>query len=295
MSELNKFNFVARVDLVNCLFIFFCCFLRGLIEKTRRWNWHFVASRLASLLASMESREFLCLRWDGEDWIYKWRGTGAVNSHPYWRPRILEEISGLFLFRYTPVSGDTIVDIGVENGDEIPLFCRLAGSSGRVIAIEADPACCRRLHKLKNLLELSNLEIFEMAVGSSAGQVKFSQDLGSLSNRIVKDCSEERKVVTVPMNTLQQILIDAKISKVNFLKVNIEGAEKEMLKGMPVDFPMENVCISCHDFIAPSLQTYTQVYSWLESNGYEVTRWEPEDHRRPWQNYYLYGEQQKQH
>ena len=64
-----------------------------------------------------------------------------------------------------PNQNEIIVDIGVENGSEIPEFCKAVGASGKVIAVEADPSCCRRIKKLKKILNLNNLTIIEHAVG----------------------------------------------------------------------------------------------------------------------------------
>jgi FkbM family methyltransferase len=263
--------------------------LRALAQRAHKLGWYVVAGVFATLAASLETRQWVRLRWDGEDWIYRWAGSVAVNSHPFWRPAVVEELRRLFLYKYNPIEGDTIVDVGVENGDEIPLFCGMVGPRGRVIAIEADPSCCRRVRKLKGHLGLDNLEVVEAAVGAHNGVVKFSQDLGSQSNQVLQSDSSARHMIEVPVRTLASILAEHKITKVDLLKANIEGAETEMLKGLPRTNLVRHVCISCHDFKAPSLRTYDTVYSWLTSNAYAVDKVHPEDPRRPWVNYYLYG------
>lgn len=275
---------------MTCLNAYVKCVLRRLTDRAIRKHRYTIAGALASLLASIETRQRFRLRWDGEDWIYSWRTGGAVNSHPFWRPRTIDELLLIFLFHYKLSSGDTIVDVGVENGDEIPSFCQMVGPLGRVIAIEADPACCRRLRKLKDHLSLGNLTIVAAAVGAADGFAEFSQDLASFANQVVRAKSETRQTIRVPMRTLSNILGDEGLETVQFLKVNIEGAEVELLQGMPRNVKIVHVCISCHDFIGPSLQTFATVHAWLAGNGYQVTRMSPEDHRRPWQNYYLYGQ-----
>lgn len=275
---------------MKCLLACVQCVLRGLINRFAKSRWYTIAGVLASWRASIEGRQRFRLRWDGEDWVYSWRTGGAVHAHPYWRPGIINELLHIFLFNYKLSNGDTIVDVGVENGDEIPSLCQMVGPSGRVIAIEADPACCRRLRKLKHILNLNNLMIIHAAVGRADGFAEFSQDLDSLANRVVRGQPETRQTTRVPMRTLSSILSEEGLKAVQFLKVNIEGAEVELLQGMPVGVRIEHVCISCHDFIAPSLQTFETVHAWLVGNDYQVTRMSPEDHRRPWQNYYLYGQ-----
>ena len=91
--------------------------------------------------------------------IYIWKNSAAVSSVNFYNPQLNYSDLDLFLFKYKPKIGDIIVDVGVANGSEIPEFCKLVGTNGKVLAIEADPACCRRLKKLKTILKLDNLLI----------------------------------------------------------------------------------------------------------------------------------------
>jgi FkbM family methyltransferase len=272
-----------------CFSQFFLCLLRSLTRRLLDHRAHGAAGWFASLLASRESGTWMRLRWDGEDWIYRWRGGGAVHAHPFWRPAIVEELRALFLHRYQPTQGEVIVDVGVENGDEIPLFCERVGPGGRVIAIEADPTCCRRLRKLKDLLRLDVLEIVPAAVGARDGEVIFSQHLGTLANRISAVPFVQPGAIVVPQRKLPGLLAERSITRVDYLKVNIEGAELALLDGLEGSLPARHVCISCHDFLSPSLQTYREVTDWLQRHGFECSSFTPEDPTRPWQNYYVYA------
>ena len=264
--------------------------LKSLAEALSAWRLYRLAGAAASLLASMRIAGRSSVTWDGDDWIYKWGKTGAVHSSPTYNPKNNMTNVALFFHAYVPADGDTIVDVGVENGEEIPAFCAQAGKNGRVLAIEADPACCRRLRKLKALLRLENLVIIEAAVGESSGQMFFTQDLGSLANRVVEPGEHHGEVIEVDVRPLEELLLPHNVHKVDYLKVNIEGSETALLKGLTRRIVIRNFCISCHDFIGPQSRTYAFVQDWLKEHGYTVKPFEPQDVRKPWRNYYLYGE-----
>jgi FkbM family methyltransferase len=248
-----------------------------------------MAAVFASALATLRIGAWTRVVWDGEDWLYSWSGSSAVHSSPTYNPRNNETNIDLFFHDYSPERGDVIVDVGVENGEEIPSFCAQVGAPGRVYAIEADPGCCRRLRKLKALLKLDNLVVIEAAVGSGRSVAFFTQDLGSLANRLVFTDDYKGEAIRVEVNALEALLAPYGLDRVDLLKVNIEGAEVDLLKGLTGKTDIRNFCISCHDFIGPSTRSYDFVCNWLSVRGYRVRQFEPQGVKSPWRNYYLYA------
>ncbi len=257
-----------------------------LISFFERIGWRSAAGVSASCLLALRTMKFAHVYWDGEDWIHRWGSTGAVTQTAVYNPIDNTKNLDLFLYRFTPVSGSTIVDVGVENGAELPFFCNAVGQNGRVFAIEADPNCCRRLLKLRSVLSLSNLTVVEAAVGSLNGVVQFTQDRGSIANGVVRDDNYEGQTVSVDARLLEDLL---DLSQIDFLKVNIEGMEDELLRGLTGSLQIDNFCISCHDFLGPHIRTFDFVFSWLVSRGYSVCRYSPLDDSRPWRNFYIFG------
>lgn len=180
--------------------------------------------------------------------------------------------------------------MGWQTAEEIPSFCAQVGETGTVIAIEADPSCCRRLHKLKQLLALENLTIIGSGVGVSASNLQFTQDRGVLSNRVISNGEHKGSTISISINTLQELLKPLNVFDINYMKANIEGSEIDLLRGLTEStLILRNVCISCHDFIGPEIRSYDFVKSWLANSGYHVSGYEPQQLQWPWRNYYLYG------
>lgn len=254
----------------------------------------YLAKFFSSIRASLLIKKFVNVSFDGEDWIYKWNTSAAVSSVNYYDPNFNYSDLDLFFFNYTPKNGDIIVNLGAENGSEIPQFCKCVGSTGRVYAIEADPNCCRRLEKLKKILRLKNLIIIQSAVGSSEKIVRLSQGDNEMSNSIISNNNLNNKYLEVKQKNLDQILQPFNETKINYIKSNIEGSEKELLIGLNQSrLFIENWCISCHDFKGVEYKSYDFVLSWLRESGYKISNYTPQNNKNIWRNYYLYGTKRK--
>ena len=82
--------------------------------------------------------------------------------------------------------------------------------------------------------------------------------------------------IRVPCTTLDSVQ-SLKLKQVDFVKMNIEGAERLALPGMGAMLQKtKNICISCHDFLAdeggPSeFRTKANVIAFLKQNGFAIT------------------------
>ena len=96
--------------------------------------------------------------------------------------------------------------------------------------------------------------------------------------------------VEVKVEPIEKILRSLEIDRVDYCKINIEGAENEALKGICLEaLRIDKFCISAHDFMGPSTRTYDFVYDWLKNNNYSVKPFSPESMTMFFKNYYLYG------
>ena len=251
---------------------------------------YFISNLLSTIRATILLKKFVKVKFDGQDWIYKWNDSAAVSSACYYNPMSNYSDLDLFFYKYKPSQNDIIIDIGVENGSEIPEFCKAVGIKGKVIAIEADPFCCRRLKKLKKILNLSNLTIIECAVGDVNKKVKFSQENQELQNRVLAESNDNSNFIEIEQMNLNDIVKKLNLEKIDFIKVNIEGGESNLLKPLSSQsLEVKNWCIGCHDFKGTNFRTYEYVKNWLKVNNYDVAGYEPQKTKTFWRNYYLYG------
>ncbi len=150
----------------------------------------------------------------------------------------------LQLFR--PTKGDTVVDVGAYLGRYTLTSSNLVGKSGRVVAIEGDPSHYEMLDKNLKLNKVSNVTAINCMVGSKDMHlIVISEDnylgVGSKAIRTNYHDDSHREFdetgrakignSIVYLNTLDNLLIkEHGISEVNWMKIDVEGAELEVLK-----------------------------------------------------------------
>jgi FkbM family methyltransferase len=200
------------------------------------------------------------------------------------------EARDLFLHEYAPRTGDTVFDIGAGIGAETLLFSRLVGPTGRVVSLEAHPRTYERLALLSRANRLANVTALQMAAAEADGELAISDYEHYLHNTILE---EDGAGIRVPARRVDSVARDLGITRIDLLKMNIEGAERLAICGLDdVIDGIRHVCISCHDFLADSgggdeLRTRELVREYLLAHGFRVST--RGDAAEPWTRDYVYG------
>lgn len=225
-----------------------------------------------TIRASLDDKRLTLVYFDGEDWAYRWLGGSLFLDSPKACPRTrLEQDLPIFGWHHPPQEGNVAVDIGAGVGTEIPWLSKSVGPSGVVVAIEADPIATRRLKKLVQANALRNVITVQTAVWSHSTILNWDHAPNEgLRSKASRDFSDGQKVTATELSS---ILMELKINHVDYVKMNIEGAEREALQGMNLNrVHVDFWCISCHDFMGSKTQTVKFVENWLDENGYELLK-----------------------
>lgn len=228
----------------------------------------------AAAIATVRVGNLCKVSYDGE-WVQRFPSCTLVEPRlTLWTPKQIERmIVDFFMYQYLPKEGDTIVDVGAGSGWETLFFSRGVGMSGRVISIEAHPRVFRCLSKMRAENRLENVTLVQAAVADREGEVQISDSPEHEANSIIGAVSGIR----VECTTLDYIFRSFELSRIDFLKMNIEGAERLALSGMrEMVRKTKNVCIACHDFLANEggpneLRTREDVIAFLRQNGFIVS------------------------
>jgi FkbM family methyltransferase len=140
--------------------------------------------------------------------------------------------------QFHPLEGDIVVDVGAHIGKYTIIASKRVGTTGKVIAIEAHPGNYEILNSNIKLNRLTNVISLNYAVYSKETIIKlFLPDEKSnhtIYNTLIQTrAKDEEKFVEVNADTLDNLLQRNGISnaEVNWLKIDVEGAELEVLKG----------------------------------------------------------------
>ena len=133
----------------------------------------------------------------------------------------LEELD--FLRANTPVGG-VFVDVGANAGTFSVVMALHVGRNGRVLAIEPYPSAHERLAFNTGQLAFQNVTLVRSAVGETEGELTMSTSADNLGASRVSDHG-----ITVPVKTLRAVLNEAGITRIDALKIDIEGYEDKAL------------------------------------------------------------------
>ena len=131
--------------------------------------------------------------------------------------------------------GDIVLDIGTNVGETLLNFAKLVGEGGFVYGFEPDEVNFSNVQKNIALNEFENLHVFNFGISDAPATVKlYRVDPHNLGmNRILTDAEagEYRDFTTIRTDTLDNVIEENKISRVNVIKIDIEGYEMHALRG----------------------------------------------------------------
>lgn len=173
--------------------------------------------------------------------------------------------------------GDTCIDAGCHIGYYSCLFAKLVGQTGHVYSFDANPQACLSTRRNLGLNGFSREEVIHAALADTEGRISFhisSDDQTGLSS--LGPIPTSKETISVPCLRLETFLKDRHVETVRLLKLDVEGAEEIVLKGLGAFLSthlIDYVLAECFDERLKLLNTSTdKVAGILEAAGY--TSWE---------------------
>jgi len=180
-----------------------------------------------------------------------------------WKAKIYDDS------RFPIHSEDVVVDIGGHIGGFAVRAAKLA-THGQVFAYEASSKNYTLLKKNRQLNNVDNLHIHNQAVSHQSGEMKFyiPSDNGALGSLLQETDSP---METVQATTLTDIITANNIEQINFLKMDVEGAEYDILLNCPTETFKKVKCIvmEYHEFEGDQ-RNHRDLVKLLQSSGFHV-------------------------
>jgi FkbM family methyltransferase len=146
----------------------------------------------------------------------------------YFRFKKIQDKAIITLCKKYIKPGSVIVDIGANIGFYSSIFSGLTGINGKVFSFEPDQNNFQKLRE--NISQLENCTLVNAAVAQTTGKLNFyiSHRL-NVDHRTVQPEKFHTKVEVQSVSLDDYLGVDA---KVNFIKMDIQGAEMDALMGM---------------------------------------------------------------
>ena len=191
----------------------------------------------------------------------------ALYQHGIWEPEVTSCVT-----EETRL-GMIALDVGADIGYYSLHMSRLVGSQGRVIAFEPIPEARRRLAYNVSINQCANVTISEYALGNQEGPV-YLEDPFNQSRLNLTKTAADTKDINVFIKRLDDLIGELGLSSVDVVKIDVEGAEHEVLKGMQHTLCAYHpvLIIEVHNKLLPLFDSSSEeLLNWVSDLGYHIS------------------------
>jgi len=168
---------------------------------------------------------------------------------------------------------DTVIDIGGHIGT-FSMFAAMHAKNGKIFTFEPFPENYGVLKENIALNKFTNVEMINLGVSSEKCIRRiYINEKGSCCNSMYV---ENENFIDVKCITLEDIFNDYKIEKCNFLKIDCEGEEYEIIFATPDEIfeKIDKISLEYHDEFVKKYNV-GMLKEFLEKKGYRITVKQP--------------------
>jgi FkbM family methyltransferase len=216
----------------------------------------------------------------------------AITALARWTPYVESELCGL---RALIRPGSVCIDVGSAAGLYTAVLARLAGPAGLVHSIEPLPFAHLLWARAVKARRAVNVRHHTLALGTETGSETMSVPVGRYGLVTGRSFLAARAggpdpnaefdgqvPVTVPVDTLDNLCAREEVSHLDFMKIDVEGAELQILEGgkrvIGTHRPVILVEIEARH-TARYRCSPDDITGWLLGHGYTMHTWQ-----RGWRN-----------
>jgi FkbM family methyltransferase len=205
--------------------------------------------RVKVIVSKLPKQEFVMLTEDGFKFFIRKGGDELFICNPLWE----EEVRKYF----QPDKDDIVIDVGAHTGT---YAIRLAKKAKLVIAVEPHPSTFQVLKYNIKLNCLDNVLAVNVGLGKKNGIMYIDDKKGY---GLTKLRNVGKKIVKV--YTLDSLMSNFKIHKLDWLKIDTEGMEYDILQGASKTLHFHNpkLIIEMH-------KNKSTILKFLEMHGYKI-------------------------
>lgn len=137
------------------------------------------------------------------------------------------------------LTGQTVYDIGGDQGIYTLFFARKVGGQGRVVTFEPNPTSYKQILANVELNKFHHVKVRNIGLGERKGKLTFvfpglDPGRGSADEKIQQQILHEKgtRVTEIEINALDDEIAEWKLPQPDFTKIDVEGLEMSVLLGM---------------------------------------------------------------
>lgn len=233
-----------------------------------------ILSKIYVLYRNLILKEKIKITKDGDHYIHTTSYGKIAYPHPLFdAEEYVSKDYGIYFEKYVPKKDDVVLELGSGIGNESIYISKLIGENGKIYCVEPFLKIFETLKKTIAANDINNAKLINKALYYEKTNIGFSSSNNWLASRI--DHNSENKIETF---TLNNFIFENKIDKINFCKINIEGAERFIVNDSNEFFNIcENLAIECHDFLErkgnpEEYMTFEIVKNFLKSKSFNIKK-----------------------
>ena len=181
--------------------------------------------------------------------------------------KFFNELLRGYLKNFTLKKGDVIIDAGAYVGEFTIYAAKKVGETGKVIAFEPDSKNYKQLKENIRLNNLNNVIAINKGLWNENTILRFSKTSQSCTSFFNSKISND--LFEIPVIKLDDELDILNIETVDFIKMDIEGAEIEAIKGCMKTLNHNNVNMAIASYhIVNNNPTYIMLEKQLSEMGF---------------------------
>lgn len=200
-----------------------------------------------------------------------------------------------FILKYRPVlprelmvnAGDHIVQVGIPSRNSLSRLLLSIGKNGSIVIIEPDERNQEMILEIQRELDFNNLILVKKAAWHKNEKLTFlvatsTGDGRLLDEQVVhdNDLREEKErggysKVNVDADSIDNILNELNVDKINFIEIAINGAEVHALRGLSerLSTSVERLYVKAHARDASTNEPISkEIIELLKSSGFDIRR-----------------------
>lgn len=185
-------------------------------------------------------------------------------------------IKNVYLKNINLDEGDYVLDIGANAGLFSVMASEVVGSFGKVISIEPSKDNVSNIKKNFKYNYVNNGVIVNKGTYFKKDTLKFYLHEQDFCNTMYEDEIDKGNIsgkVIIEVDTVENILANLKIdfNKINFIKIDNEGAELDTLKGMKNILKNKNLRVLIPD-LSKDDKIYPEILLYLKERDFKIKK-----------------------
>jgi FkbM family methyltransferase len=163
----------------------------------------------------------------------------CVDGNLYFSPQLYDKNEIMYLIKKMPKDG-VFVDVGGNIGFWGLYFSSILPKS-KIFVIEANPDTCNVLRENISLNRFSNITLINVGVSDECGKMDLwcNDDGNRGADSFLGVDIDMKRSISVIVKPLFQVLLEAGASRMDVMKIDIEGFELKVLTKFFLDAPHE--------------------------------------------------------